>query len=224
MNYIWIKVTLAISLDGKIAFPNNKSKPLAGKDDRRILEESLTWADATLMGSETLRIHRNTCLIHNDNLIRKRIKEGKSGQPISIIVSNNANHPKELPYFKQPVERWLMTRLNLTKEKYKDAGYMNLISLQKNWAETFNILNSKGINSLLVLGGAKLITSIMKEDKIDELQLTVTPKIIGGLDNWIPNQIENIHDNIGEDNSWLLKKSKILENNEILLKYIRNRI
>ena len=66
MNKIWIKVVLAISLDGRISLPNGGKAQLGNKGDRRVLEESLAWADATLMGGETLRVHKNTCLIHEE--------------------------------------------------------------------------------------------------------------------------------------------------------------
>ena len=224
MKKFWVKVSLAISLDGKLAFPNIRDKELAGKQDRRILEESLAWADATLMGGETLRVHGNTCLIHNNKLINKRLQEGKRSQPISIIVSNKVNHEKELSFFNQPVERWLITKLKLSEQTYKEAGYFNLVNLQEKWSNTLNDLKKSGLNHLLILGGAKLISSIIKEDQIDELQFTLTPKILGGINNWIPNNVENLSENLSQNNSWLLKRSEILENNEISLKYIRNRL
>tara|TARA_Y100001968_G_scaffold64102_1_gene54855 strand:- start:643 stop:1314 length:672 start_codon:yes stop_codon:yes gene_type:complete len=218
----WIKIVLVISLDGKIANPNDQKIHLGGIGDRQVLEESLAWADATLMGGETLRIHKNTCLIHQKKLIQRRLLEKKPEQPISLIVSNTNNHTLDFPFFQQPINRWLISSIKSLEEKNLSKGYDRLIHCKPKWAETLSEISKIGLKNIVVLGGSKLIGSLLKEDQIDELQLTLTPKILGGEYSWIPNNLNDLPKHFSRSNSWVLQETKIVGNNEIMLRYYKN--
>ena len=60
------------------------------------------------------------------------------------------------------------------------------------------------------------------DDQIDELQLTLTPKIIGGDYNWVPAKIEDLPTKLAKTDAWLLKGNEAIGGNEVLLKYLRN--
>ena len=85
----WVRLVIAVSLDGRLAFSEGGKKNLGQEGDRKVLEDSLAWSDATLMGSRTLKEHTNTCLIHNPKLRKRRVQKGMTKQPRSIIVSEN---------------------------------------------------------------------------------------------------------------------------------------
>ena len=211
---------MAISLDGRIAFHKNKDKRIGGASDRRILEESLAWADGTLIGAETIRIHKNTCLIHNQSLIAKRIADGRPKQPKAIVVSTKNNLSKNLPFFNQPIKRWLLTQEGIKISSYD--SYESILYLQKSWLETFRMLQNQGIKKLVILGGSKLSFSILEEDQINELNITLIPKVIGGDNHWIPQKESNHLINLSKSDSWIIRENRTLESNEILLRYLRN--
>ena len=58
---------------------------------------------------------------------------------------------------------------------------------------------------------------------MDELQLTLTPKVIGGEYTWLPIQIENLPTKLSIPEAWILKENERLGDNELLLRYFRNR-
>ncbi len=72
MKFTWVRVVLVVSLDGRLAFPNDGKQHLGEQGDKAILEEALAWADATLVGSNTIKIHQKLCLIKRSELISKR--------------------------------------------------------------------------------------------------------------------------------------------------------
>ena len=53
-------------------------------------------------------------------------------------------------------------------------------------------IKKAGINRLALLGGANLINSFIKEDLIDEIKITIAPRIIGGKFTWIPLSLIHI--------------------------------
>ena len=125
-----------LSIDGRLAPPSGGKTQLGSKADRRVLEQALAWADGVLIGGETLRIHKNTCLIHNQELISQRILEGKSQQPIAIVISKKNNHSRTLDFFSQPIQRWLLNPNQVSHDSTIPIGFEKQICLQSNWGNT----------------------------------------------------------------------------------------
>ena len=67
MKKNWVKLVLASSIDGRIAYPEGGKTQLGQSGDRLVLEEALTWSDGILMGGQTLRDHQSICVIKNKN-------------------------------------------------------------------------------------------------------------------------------------------------------------
>jgi 5-amino-6-(5-phosphoribosylamino)uracil reductase len=49
-----------------------------------------------------------------------------------------------------------------------------------NWTKTWQQLAKLGLNKLAILGGGELVASLLAENLIDELWLTLCPLILGG--------------------------------------------
>ena len=217
-----LRLVLAVSLDGRLALPYGGKDSLGSEGDREVLERALAWCDGTLMGSGTLTTHQNTCLIHNKSLIQERLNAGRSEQPISMVVSKNISFSKKLDFFDQPVTKWLLTPMG--KNEFTSSKlFDNVLIMKEKWVDSLNELRKKGFSKLTVLGGTKLITSLLLEDVIDELQLTFTPKIIGGKHTWTACNVYNLPKKLNESNAWKLSTIEDLGNDEFMIKHIRNR-
>ena len=226
MNSPWVRLVLAISLDGRLAFPCGGASALGGPADRRVLEESLAWADGTLMGDKTLRIHRSTCLVKESDLLKKRISEGRSQQPISIIVSQGSAHSKNWSFFKQPIQRWILRPIqsdSTEKQFNKPQGYDRQIAFIGDWSHTLLQLAELGASRLVLLGGAKLLKSLLDADLVDELQLTITPRIVGGPYTWLPVSDVDLPFELGASEAWHLKENQPIGQDELMVRYFRNR-
>tara|TARA_Y100001968_G_C19399296_1_gene740122 strand:+ start:67 stop:762 length:696 start_codon:yes stop_codon:yes gene_type:complete len=222
LKKLWLKVVLVVSLDGRIAPANGEKAHIGGQGDREVLEEALAWADATIMGGETLRVQKSTCLIHKEALIQKRIEKNKTKQPIALVLSNKSDHSSDLEFFKQSIHRWLISSKITLDDFINIEGYERLIPFQKDYASTLNELYQIGLRKIVVLGGAQVIASLLKENQIDELQLTISPQLLGGKYSWIPYEMNCLPINFNDPRIWKLKENKILCNNEIMVKYINS--
>ena len=218
-----VRLVLALSLDGRLALARGGKSSLGGKGDRKALERALAWSDATLIGGGTLRAHKNICLIHDKNLIKKRKEAGKASQPISIVVTKKAVFSEEWEYFKQPIRRILL-RKKLKNNLLKIEGFNNSYLMKETWSKTLCDLYQKGFSKIALLGGIELIESILLEDNIDELQLTLTPRIVGGRYTWIKSELTNIPKILTGANAWIVKEMIDLGKSEIMLSYKRNRL
>ena len=211
-----IILIIAISLDGRIALPQGGESHLGSEYDRKLLNKALTKVDATLFGSGTLKAHQSTFLIRKKNFFKNR-QEISFNQPISIIAGNSKNFLKSWRYFNQPIRRWLIS----TDRNIKDSkvNFDKTLFYENSWLHTLNILKKEGIKRIALLGGAKLIESFFKEDLIDEIKITICPKVIGGKYTWIPFKEENEIFNF--ENRWKIKMTKVLKTSEVFIHYTK---
>ena len=222
MKKKWVKLVLASSIDGRIAYPEGGKTQLGESGDRFILEESLAWSDAMLMGGQTLRDHHSICIIKNRSLLKQRISEGKPEQPIALVATNQINFPVNWLFFKQPIQRWLLQKPSKKNEPILPDGFDKKINLKIKWRDSLNDLTQRGIEKIVLLGGANLISSFLLEDIIDELQITITPHLLGGDHCWVLPKLKSLKRVMNKKNNWILKETKKLGNNELLIRYFRN--
>ena len=222
MKNQWVKLVIASSIDGRIAYPEGGKTQLGSSGDRFVLEESLAWSDAILIGGQTLRDHQSICIIKNQYLIKKRVSEGKAEQPISLVASNQIDFPINWLFFKQPIQRWLLQKLNTHNESILPNGFNKRIYLQLKWRDSLDDLYQKGFSKIVLLGGSNLISSFLKENLINELQITITPHLLGGSYCWVSSELNNLKSIMNNSENWILKETKNLGNNELLLRYFRN--
>ena len=222
MKKQWIKLVLASSIDGRIAYPEGGKTQLGQSGDRLVLEESIAWSDGILMGGQTLRDHQSICIIKNKDLLKQRVLAGKHEQPIALLASNQIDFPVDWLFFKQPVQRWLLQKETKKHENQLPNGFHKRINLKYKWRDSLDDLHHQGLSKIVLLGGAKLISAFLSEDLINELQITITPHLLGGSYSWVSSKLNNLNTIFNGCDNWILKESKKLGNNELLIRYVRN--
>ena len=212
-----IILVLASSIDGRLSYPINKSAHIGSFEDKKILNNAISTVDATIFGSGTLKVHQSTFLVKR--FIDKNKSIIKDSQPISIIAGDPNYFKKEWIYFNQPIKRWL---INSKAQKIsKDLNFDKEFAYQNSWFQTLSNLKKEGIKKIALLGGAKLIHSFFMENLIDEIKITIAPKIIGGKYIWLPyKKNEKILD---FNKEWIIKSFKKLKTDEIFIHYTKNK-
>lgn len=211
-----LRLVLAVSLDGRLAPAEGGAAQLGGPGDRQVLEEALAWADAALVGAETLRRHGSTCLIQRPELAEARRRQGRSAQPIAIAVSRSGRLSADLPFFRQPLARWLLQALPGPMVAPPE-GFERHLTLES-WRLALGALGGLGQRRLVVLGGAQLAASLAAEDLLDELQLTVCPRLLGGAHGWLPAGARVAPEARA---GWRLVEHRALPGDELLLRWRR---
>jgi len=203
---------LAVSLDGRLAPAAGGPAQIGGPGDRRVLEEALAWADACLIGARTLRLHGSTCLIHAADLLEQRRRDGRSDQPLALIVSRTGAFDPQLRFFSQPLERWLLTPSPVSVPP--PPGFTAVRPLGA-WRDSLRDLAAGGLRRLVLLGGADLAGQLLTDQLVDQLQLTICPQLLGGPHSWLPAGLDVAA------SRWTLLEQRLLEGEELLLRYGR---
>lgn len=143
------------TVDGKVQVLKNTKDywPIGSTTDHRVLLELRAYADCLIHGKNlAAEFGEITTESLNKSVFKsRRRKLGKSPNLPYYVVTN---HPKEL-----------------TNPDYHVVG-SNLQKLSKD-------LYNKGYKNVLVEGGPHLLTSFLKINLIDEIFLTIAPRIFG---------------------------------------------
>ena len=170
-------VTLAgaMSLDGKIATRTGDSG-ISSPRDLRALHKVRSTHDAVMIGVRTL--------LHDDPCLTVRHVKGKS--PIRIIVDSAARTPPNARIFRPGSPRVIVAVSSHASkgrvDRLRQAG-ANVIPAGRNKVNLRTLLthlHQLGIRSILLEGGGTLNWSMVSNQLVDNIKLTVAPFIIGG--------------------------------------------
>lgn len=178
-------VVLAISLDGKIADASQSAARFGSVTDRHHLETQIAQADAVLFGAGTLRAYGTTLRVLQPELQQQRHQRHQSPQPIQVVCSRTGDFSAELPFFNQDVPRWLLTTAAGGYNWYRSQKFDQIliagnVTTGILWQDAFQHFATLGWQRILVLGGTKLVTSLLAADLLDDLWVTICPLILGG--------------------------------------------
>ena len=213
----FVRLVLAISLDGRLAPPVGGAAQLGGEGDRRALDHALAWGDACLIGAGTLRAHQCTCLIRSPQLLEQRRSKGRTEQPAAVVVSRSLDFSSAWRFFDQPLQRWLLA------PEPVDQGFDRWFPLAPTWSERLQALGAAGIQRLVLLGGAQLSADLLQADCVDALQLTLVPQLLGGRFSWLPCTDVPLPAALAQPGAWQSDGAEDLGDGEWLVRYRRIR-
>jgi 5-amino-6-(5-phosphoribosylamino)uracil reductase len=180
-------LVLAMTADGKISDVTKSPPTFGSKRDFAHLEQQIMASDVVLVGSGTLNDGGGGAAVETKpELIQARLDRGKSAQPPQIICSRSGKIDPNLPFFSQPIERWLLTT-KLGSIDWLDRQSFDRVLVCEtadgkdlDWQAVKVKLAELDVETICFLGGSELAASLFAADFIDELWLTVCPFIYGG--------------------------------------------
>ncbi len=178
---------MAMTADGKIATANRAVATFGSQRDHEHLLELRTTADAVMSGARTVDSAKVNLGPGAAKYRRRRIQRGLAEFNLRIIVSRSGtvNPTAEIfrhgfsPILILTTQRAIESRLKklralATEVKICGAKEINFLQalrwLEKKW----------GVQRLLCEGGGELNDAMFRAGLVDELHLTVCPKIFGG--------------------------------------------
>jgi riboflavin-specific deaminase-like protein len=175
----YLGLNMVSSLDGKAAI-DWRTQGLSTELDRRLFHNLRTQVDAVMVGAGTIRQERYGRLTKSDELRRKRIQEGLAADPLAVIVSARLDLPADLPILQEPEQRVVIATAS-------DATLPGL-GAQVEYARVGDDLprlmayleEAHGVRTVLCEGGPTLNSYLFAAGLVDELFLTLNPKVVGG--------------------------------------------
>ena len=170
----YIVNVLASSLDGKIAskpFETDTERRESGfvlEEDKKVLMDILSGCDAVFMGANSLRSTKGALRVPNSKQ-----------QPFWVIFSRYAFPCRKNAFWKQQGIRKFTFCIDERIKFLKTREFKSHQSLKCGLDEYLLYLKTQGVRKIALLGGAKLNSLFWSSNYVDELRLTISPRIIG---------------------------------------------
>jgi 2,5-diamino-6-(ribosylamino)-4(3H)-pyrimidinone 5'-phosphate reductase len=167
-----------MTIDGKIA-TNRGDSTISSKQDLRRLHRLRSSVDAIIIGISTV-------IVDNPRLTVRLVKRCGT-TPVRIIVDSTGRIPLDSKILKSASK--INTIVAVTSkasdkriDKIKSAGALVIVAGARtvDLKELFYILKKMGFNKILVEGGGELNWSVLQLGIVNELMVTVAPRIVGG--------------------------------------------
>ena len=168
-------VTLAYAQtwDGSITSESGKPLELSSHAGKAMTHALRSWHDGLLIGIGTV--------IADDPLLTVRDWAGSSPQP--IVLDSKQRLPVDSKICRENSRKpWVLTNLNLEN---KHGNYEQIIIDSDRTGRVdlelaMRAIYTKGIKTLMVEGGAEVISAFLTARLADAIVLTVAPMLVGG--------------------------------------------
>ena len=182
----WVRVKLAMSLDGRTAMASGESKwitgPAARADVQRLRARSgavVSGADSVLLDDSALTVRASELGLPSDEAAAAAER-----QPLRVLVDSLRRVPLEQRFFREAGPSLVIsTSAEQAADDYLSAGSELLavpgadgkVDLQA----VLQILAERGCNEVLVEAGAGLSGAFWRAGLVDELIVYMAPRLLG---------------------------------------------
>jgi len=223
------------TIDGR-ATVGGKAAGLGGATDRELMRLLRASADAVMVGAGTIRSERMSLSVPA-RLAEQRASMGWGARPLAVVLTSTGSVPVASNLVSTPAEDLVVMSSPeaepLARACSPAGARVETVALAPggsgglDLAEVLRLLRRRhGVGSLLVEGGPRLNHALMARDLVDDLFLTIAPRVVGGpAETAIVAGPESIHQEDEEQthpsNLWRLASSHLSADGDLFLKYSR---
>jgi riboflavin-specific deaminase-like protein len=212
----FVAVNFAATIDGRASI-DGVSGEIGSAADTHMLSALRTRFDAIMIGAGTMRSERYGRPIPNQGQRERRERIGLPHDPLMVIISGRLDLPWDAPLFTSGGGRVLIFTSS-EAEPPPTATSLRVVHHEGgvDLAEALRQLGrERGIRALLCEGGPTLHGELEAGGLVDELFLTIAPKLAGG---GAPRILEGNLAKVAElELAWLLE-----EEGELFARYRRD--
>jgi riboflavin biosynthesis pyrimidine reductase len=199
-----VAMNFAATVDGRATI-DGVSGPIGSATDTAMLAGLRRRFDAVMIGAGTMRAERYGRLVANEEQRQRRVQIGLPPDPLMVIVSGRLDLPWDAPLFTAGGGEVLIFTAS-EAEPPQTATSVQVVRHQDfvNLAEALRHLRQeREVRALLCEGGPGLHAELEGGGAVDDLFLTIAPKLAGGD---APRIIEGPLPQVAElELAWLLE-------------------
>ncbi len=177
----FVAVNFATTLDGRASI-DGRSGQIGSKADTEMLMRLRTRFDAVMIGAGTMRAERYGRMIPNPERRARRERIGLPHDPLAVIISGRLDLPWDAPLFTDGGGRILLFT-NSREEPPETATSLRCARIEgeiKMADVLAHLRNERGIRAVLCEGGPRVHGQLEAGGLVDELFLTIAPRLSGG--------------------------------------------
>jgi riboflavin-specific deaminase-like protein len=201
----FVAMNFAATVDGRATI-GGVSGPIGSSTDTAMLAGLRTRFDAVMIGAGTMRAERYGRVVGDREKRERRERIGLPPDPLMVIVSGRLDLPWDAPLFTDGGRVLIFTASEAEPpavatplEVVRHEGFVNLAEALR------HLRQERGVRALLCEGGPGLHGELEGGGMVDDLFLTIAPKLSGGE---APRIVEGELPAVAElELGWLLEES-----------------
>jgi len=175
-------VNFVSSVDGRAAF-RGVTGALGDDGDKEVFRALRREADALLVGTGTLRAERYGRLLAQPASRERRRRRGLSAEPLACVVTRSGDVPLDIPLFAEPEARIVIFSA-AEIDVGPVAAQVQVVRLDPRvppfTTALAHLRAEYDVRTLLCEGGPRVLGALVAEQAVDQLFLTIAPKLAGG--------------------------------------------
>ncbi|MEV7345513.1 dihydrofolate reductase family protein [Streptomyces sp. NPDC093544] len=187
MPHPYVLLSAAVSLDGFLDDTGPERLLLSGAADFDRVDEVRASSDAILVGAGTLRTDNPRLLVNSAERRAARVATGRSEYPLKVTVSGSGDLDPAARFWRTGGEKVVYTT-DKGAERLRGLGLgpdtdVVPVGPDLDWRAVLAHLHDvRGVRRLMVEGGGRVHTQLVREGLADEIQLAVAPLFVGETD------------------------------------------
>ena len=179
----YLVLNMASTLDGRASI-DGRSGAIGNRADHELFHALRAGVDAVIAGAGTVRAERYGRIVAEQSARRARLRRGLSEEPLACIVSGRLSLPLEVPLLSEPDARVVIvtssaaslpaTPAHVRYVRAARDGELDLALAMRELHDRFQV------RTLLCEGGPHLNAQLLLAGLVDELFLSLAPKLAGG--------------------------------------------
>ncbi|MFK3796836.1 MULTISPECIES: bifunctional diaminohydroxyphosphoribosylaminopyrimidine deaminase/5-amino-6-(5-phosphoribosylamino)uracil reductase RibD [unclassified Pseudomonas] len=181
----YVRVKLAMSLDGRTAMASGESQWITGPEARSAVQRLRAQSSVVLTGADTVLADDARLTVRPDELgLNAELTAlAVTRPPLRVLIDGRLRVPLDAPFFKAGSALVATCAAASARERYTAEGHELLalpssgghVDLRKLLVE----LAARGVNDVLVEAGPKLAGAFTRLGLVDEFQIFVAGKFMG---------------------------------------------
>lgn len=179
----YVKIKLAMSLDGRTAMADGKSQWITGPDARREVQRMRAQSSAVITGADTVILDDARLTVRPDELglAEPMLSLASAYQPLRVLIDSQQRVPLTAAFYQSPYT------LTISSQSFPDGlsgehhwmvlglknGHIDLLSVLQKLASEYEV------NELLVEAGAMLAGAFTRARLVDEYAIFMAGKLLG---------------------------------------------
>lgn len=165
-------INCAMSADGKIALRTRRQTKISNEEDKKRVHRLRNSVDAILVGVETV-ISDDPKLTVNEKYVKR------PRHPVRIVLDSKGRTPRKALVLDGASETIIVTS-EKCERTFPNAETIRCGEDEVDLEKLMPILEKRGIRTLLVEGGSRVIWSFLKSKIADEVNIFIGSMVIGG--------------------------------------------
>lgn len=180
----YVRLNMIASLDGAISV-DGRSGPLGGPADRDLFQVLRSLSDVILVGAGTVRTERYGPVQLPEPLRRAREERGQPASVPIAVFTRSLDLDWQSPFFTEAIERPIVvtTKQGAAKAPAQARQVADVVIAgdgDVDMRQAIDVLAARGAHFALGEGGPRLNGHLAGVGLVDELCLTVAPRLVGG--------------------------------------------